>query len=150
MDSEVLEWFETGSSGQKGKMQVLLVDEAPDDLNYTKMLLQALGCEVFACRSYAEGARKVEGKSWDFAVVSQGSPAFEGRCVLERVLTMGRKLPILVLARFHDMHCYLQAMQLGAVDYLEEPVSWWEMHRVLGPYASSVVPPRFARVEMKR
>lgn len=34
-----------------------------------------------------------------------------------------RHLPVVVVARCHNMHCYLDAMQLGAVDYLAEPVA---------------------------
>jgi FixJ family two-component response regulator len=45
---------------------------------------------------------------------------------------MDRRLPVVVVARALDMPCYLEAMQLGAVDYLEEPVTVSEMGRVLG------------------
>jgi FixJ family two-component response regulator len=36
---------------------------------------------------------------------------------------MHRNIPIVVVARCLDMHCYLEAMELGAVDYLERPES---------------------------
>ena len=52
---------------------------------------------------------------------SQGTPAFEGRQVLERALQLHPKVPVLVVARVLDMHCYLEAMDLGAIDYLERP-----------------------------
>ena len=123
--------LETFGSAEGGKVRVLLVDEAPDDLAYNSALLQALGCEVLACCSYVEGVRQLDSASWDIVVVSQGSRAFEGRRVLERATVINRKLPVLVLSPFHDMHCYLEAMQLGAVDYLEEPISQREMSRAL-------------------
>jgi FixJ family two-component response regulator len=31
-------------------------------------------------------------------------------------------MPVLVLTRHPNMHCYLEAMQLGAFDYVEKPV----------------------------
>jgi PleD family two-component response regulator len=43
--------------------------------------------------------------------------------VLERSIEKDRHLPVLVVARCHNMRCYLEAMQLGAVDYLAEPVA---------------------------
>jgi FixJ family two-component response regulator len=52
--------------------------------------------------------------------------------VVERAIAMDRRLPVVVVARALDMTCYLEAMQLGAVDYLEEPVTVSEMGRVLG------------------
>jgi DNA-binding NtrC family response regulator len=42
--------------------------------------------------------------------------------VLERAVEIDRHLPVLVTARCPSKKCYLDAMQLGAVDYLEEPV----------------------------
>jgi DNA-binding NtrC family response regulator len=41
--------------------------------------------------------------------------------VLERSLQLHPNVPVLVIARVLDMHCYLEAMDLGASDYLERP-----------------------------
>jgi len=51
--------------------------------------------------------------------------------VLERANQIDRHLPVLVVARCLDMQCYLEAMQLGAVDYLAEPVSVQELGRAV-------------------
>jgi FixJ family two-component response regulator len=55
--------------------------------------------------------------------------------VLERAAELNLKAPILVVARCMDIHCYLDAMELGAVDYLERPEPddvKWEMESQLG------------------
>jgi DNA-binding NtrC family response regulator len=114
----------------KGK--ALLVNEEPGDLDFYRSLLQGWGYQVRACHSYAEGVGCLGSEVFDFVVVSQGSRHFEGRCVVERAIEMDRRLPVVVVARALDMPCYLEAMQLGAVDYLEEPVTVSEMGRVLG------------------
>ncbi len=101
--------------------RVLLVcDDLLEFPSYGSML-SALGYDVVICGSYAEGARRVEMEDFDFAIVGQGSARFEGRCVLERAAKMHRNIPIVVVARYLDIHCYLEAMELGAVDYLERP-----------------------------
>ncbi len=84
-------------------------------------ILSALGYDVVMCSSYEEGARRVEMEEFYFAIVGQGSASFEGRCVLERAAEVHRNIPIVVVARCLDIHCYLEAMDLGAVDYLERP-----------------------------
>lgn len=130
------------SGGAQGnKVRVLLIDEDPDGLVYNSTLLQSLGCEVWACWSYADGVQDLQEESWDIVVVSQGSPAFEGRCILERASTTGCKIPVFVLAPSLDTHCYLEAMQLGAADYLEEPVSASEMRSILDTYGPVRIPP---------
>ncbi len=60
--------------------------------------------------------------------MEQGSRAFEGRCVPERAI---RAIPVLVVTRCYDLECYLKAMELGAVDYLEEPVDVPELVRLI-------------------
>jgi DNA-binding NtrC family response regulator len=84
-------------------------------------MLSALGYDFVMCGSYEEGASRVEMEDFDFAIVGQGSASFEGRCVLERAAGMHRNIPIVVVARCLDIHCYMEAMDLGAVDYLERP-----------------------------
>ena len=45
-----------------------------------------------------------------------------------------RRTPVLVITRGRDMHCYLEAMQLGAVDYLEKPIASSELAHVIEAY----------------
>lgn len=125
---------------RRGK--ALLVQEAPGDLHYYCSILEGWGYQVRACRSYEEGVYWLGSEVFDFVMVSQGSRNFEGRCVLERATEINRSLPVLVVARCLDMSCYSEAMQLGAVDYLEEPVTLSEIGRVIGnhPPIRSKVP----------
>jgi DNA-binding NtrC family response regulator len=67
--------------------------------------------------------RCLESGAVDFVVINQGSNAFEGRAILERAMMIDRHLPVVILTRSVDMNCYLEAMQLGAVDYLEKPLA---------------------------
>jgi DNA-binding NtrC family response regulator len=112
--------------------RALLVVEEPEALHYYRHILERWGYQVCACHSYEEGVCRLGSEVFDFVMVSQGSPSFEGRCVVERALEIDRRLPVVVVARCLDMTCYLEAMQLGAVDYLAEPVTVSEMGRVLG------------------
>ncbi len=110
---------------------MLLVDEDCADLQYYSAVLQEHGFDVRACNSYSAGTRCLEGESFDFVVICQGSRAFEGRALLEHVLMIDRHTPVLVLTRCVDIDCYLEAMQLGAVDYLEKPLAPAEIVRVV-------------------
>jgi DNA-binding NtrC family response regulator len=112
--------------------KALLVVEDPGELHYYCSILEGYGYQVRACPSFQEGACCLGSEVFDFVMVSQGSRSFEGRCVLERTVEIDHQLPVLVVARCLDMGCYLEAMQLGAVDYLAEPVTASEIGRVLG------------------
>ena len=102
--------------------KVLLVDEDVGDLRILRLILEGQGYEVLSCATYDAGVHCLEAEPWDFVVVSQGTQAFEGRGVLDRATQLDRHRPVLVVTRCIDMPCYLEAMQLGAIDYLEMPV----------------------------
>jgi DNA-binding response OmpR family regulator len=113
------------------RARVLLVEPDPRDRQYYSAILQQQGFEVCVCTSYNEGERSLAGGSVDFVVINQGSRAFEGRTLLERVLAIDRHIPVVVLTRSVDMNCYLDSMQMGAVDYLEKPLSPEQVVRVI-------------------
>ena len=111
--------------------RVLMVIDDPASLVHHSELLRLLGYEVLACDSYGEGLSMLQDGAFDLVTVGQGSMLFEGREVVMRALELDRSIPVLVLARNSDMENYLEAMQLGAVDYLEMPVPPDEFLRVL-------------------
>jgi len=82
-----------------------------------------MGFEVKPFTSYQEASRCLEEETPDFVFVNQGSKAFEARGVVESALARDRHTPVVVLAQSLDMGCYLEAMQLGAVDYVEKPLA---------------------------
>ena len=111
------------------KGNALVVDGDPADLVYYRTVLQRAGCAVVTCNSYDEALDCLGAEHFDLIVLSQGSSAFEGRRVLEKAIEMDRAGQVLVVARILNMSCYLEAMQLGARDYLEEPVPEQNMIR---------------------
>lgn len=113
------------------RRRVLVVDEDSNDLQYYAAILQQQGYEVRTCNTYLEGDECLRCGPYDIIIVSQGSHAFEGRSLLERVLAIDRRTPVLVLTRCVDMDCYLEAMQMGAVDYLEKPLTPAELAHVI-------------------
>jgi len=114
---------------------VLLVDEDLEQLEFVRGVIQGIGYTVQACNSYAEGMHQLVSGAFDIIVVGQGSRNFEGRCVLEAASELKRRLPVLVVARHLEMVCYLEAMQLGAADYIAEPFGGAEIARVVRTWA---------------
>ena len=113
--------------------KALLVDESAANLEYYSNMLEAYGYQVRRCGSYSEGVRYLGNEAFDFVIVSQGTPKFEGSCVVKRAVEFDRSLPVVVVARSLDMGSYIEAMQLGARDYLVEPLTAWEIGRLLPP-----------------
>jgi two-component system, NtrC family, C4-dicarboxylate transport response regulator DctD len=122
------------------RVRILLVDEDAGDLDHYRRLLQEQGYEVRTCSSFGDATRNLASERFDFVVMDQGSDRFEWRAVVEQATGPNRRTPVLVLARSHDMVRYLEAMQLGAVDYLEKPLTASQLTRVVNTH----LPPRWA------
>ena len=111
--------------------RILLVDEDEKDLKYFITLLGRMGYSVRAFMNYREAEGCLEHEHFDIVIVSQGSPAFETRDLVQLTLARDRHKPVVVLTRCLEMKCYLEAMQLGAVDYLEKPLAPPEFERLV-------------------
>jgi DNA-binding NtrC family response regulator len=114
---------DTQQTSVSAKCRILLVDEDSNDLRFYRMILEDRGFEVAICNSFEDGIECLESRSFDLIMVGQGSRSFEGRKVVEQALSLDRHTPVLVITRCIDMDCYLEAMQLGALDYLEKPLT---------------------------
>ena len=122
MNSEKTGRSLTTAASRGPEVSVLLVDEDACDLEAFSMLLEKDGYAVRACDNHADALQRLDSEVFDFIILSQGSPAFESRSILRRANEIDRALPVLVLARYHDIGCYLEAIQLGALEYLEKPL----------------------------
>jgi DNA-binding response OmpR family regulator len=121
-------------------LDVLIVDENLNDLKYYAELFETEGLRVVRYDSYKMAIYSIlRGRPFDLAVVDQGSAAFEGRAVLRCLRPF---TPVLVLTRNYHIDCYRQAMELGAAEYLEKPLSPAQIHRVLHEYWGIFVHPR--------
>ena len=118
-------------------LKILLVDPEARDRELNALYLRQQGFVVSDFGSYEEGARSLKNRHYDMVIVDQGGPGFEGEFVLQLSMARNRKVPVLVLTRHCDMPAYLEAMQVGAVDYLEKPVTRESLMWTIGTHLPS-------------
>ena len=128
-DKDKLHLHPTQSSLPRGRG--LVVDEDEKDLKYFTTLLGRMGYSVRAFRNHREAEGCLEHEHFDFVIVSQGSPAFETHDLVQLTLARDRHAPVVVLTRCLEINCYLEAMQLGASDYLEKPLAAAEFEHLV-------------------
>ena len=117
-----------------GTRKVLIFDEDIEDLARAAEPFEAHGFEVHKCTTVEAAMRSVEREEFEFALVDQGSSAFEGRRVIRHLVRYNSHIPFVVVARRKEMACCQQALALGATDYLEKPVSRAEMDGIIKCY----------------
>ena len=117
--------------------KVLIFDEDIEGLTQLAKPFEAQGFEVHKCMSVETAKRCVEREEFDFALVDQVSPAFEGLRVIRHLVRYNLQTPFVVVARCKDLLCYRQALAFGALDYLEKPVPTADMDRIVHDYLGS-------------
>jgi CheY-like chemotaxis protein len=120
-----------GTQALCGTRKVLIFDQDTEELSLYAQPFEAQGVEVHKCASIESAMRCVEREQFDLALVDQVSPAFEGRRILGHLVRYNWPIPFIVLARWKDMHCLRLALELGAVEYLEKPVSAARMNGII-------------------
>jgi len=117
--------------------KVLIFDEDDEDLARHAEPFEAHGYEIHKCMSVETAMRCIEREEFDFALVDQGSPAFEGLRVVRHLVRYNLRTPFVVVARCRDMLCYQRALGLGAMDYLEKPLPTAEMNWIIQNYVGT-------------
>lgn len=115
-------------------LKLLLVDEDAADLDYYSEVLRHLGYDVRPVESYAQAAATLGCERFDLVIVEQGSTDFKGRAVLTRAVEVDRHVPVLVLARSVDADCCIEALDTGAREYVQKPLTTAELRDLVGDY----------------
>ena len=110
---------------------VLVVGEDPIFLDYYRQIFQNLGFIPLTVQSYEGALACLRLLVFDFVVVDQGGKGFEGRCILDRVKELEQRASVLIVTRCPDEGCCLKAIELGAVDYLPDPVTITDIARMV-------------------
>jgi DNA-binding NtrC family response regulator len=90
---------------------------------YYQDMLEGMGVKVIARTSYPAGVVCLDQYEISLVLLNQGSPAFEGRRILEHIKAKSQHTSVLVVTRLYDQNIAREALELGALGYLEEPVS---------------------------
>ncbi|MGA8182272.1 MAG: response regulator [Terriglobia bacterium] len=123
---------ETDADGRD--LKLLLVDENANDLDYYTEVLRYLGYEVQPVNSYSRAAAALDRERFDLVIVDQGSADFEGRPVLSRAVEVDHHVPILVLSRTVDADCCIEALDAGAREYVQKPLTTVEVRELVTDY----------------
>src|SRR5215471_8100825 len=117
--------------------KVLVFDQDVIDLARHSEPFEAHGFEVHKCMSVETAMRCIEREDFDFALVDQGSSSFEGIRVIRHLVRYNLRTPFVVIAPCKDALCHEKALALGAMDYLEKPVSSADVDWMIQKYLAS-------------
>ncbi|WP_306753334.1 sigma-54-dependent transcriptional regulator [Paracoccus actinidiae] len=103
------------------KLKIAIVDDEPDMRESISQWLVLSGFETETYPS-AEDALKVIGSDWPGIVVSDiRMPGMDGIAFLKRLMGLDSGLPVILITGHGDVPMAVEAMRIGAMDFMEKP-----------------------------
>ncbi|PRP97704.1 Transcriptional regulatory protein YycF [Enhygromyxa salina] len=118
----------TASAQSKGA-SLLVVDDNEDNLDMLSRRLRRRGYEVEAARSGIEALDAIDARRFDVILLDVMMPGVNGLEVLQKVRQRFSKtqLPVLMATARGDSEDVVEALQLGANDYVVKPLDLAEL-----------------------
>jgi len=108
------------------KIRVLVVDDEPAILRFLKPALEANSYEVLSAGTIAEALKRAASESPDIVLLDLGLPDGDGKDVI-RQARQWSDTPIIVLSAREREAEKIEALDLGADDYVNKPFNVGEL-----------------------
>ena len=102
--------------------KVLLVDDDVEFLDTLSERMRTRGMEVSTSSSGVEALKKVEREAYDVIILDLMMPGVDGLETLEVLKAKRPELQVILLTGHATVEKGIEAMKLGALDFLEKPV----------------------------
>jgi DNA-binding NtrC family response regulator len=120
--------------------RILVADDQPAVLEALRLLLKGEGFAIETVSSPPAMLRAVESREFDTALIDLNytrdtTSGHEGLTLLAKLQTLDSTLPVVVMTAWGSVESAVEAMRLGARDYVEKP---WDNARLLATLRSQV------------
>ena len=105
----------------KDKTRVLVIDDEPPLRRLLRTSLSAEGYDVLEAGDAAAALAQIAGAKPDIAILDLGLPDLDGLDVIRAVRASGSKMPVIVLSSRSGERVKVEALDLGADDYVTKP-----------------------------
>lgn len=101
--------------------KVLLVDDEPEFTRILSQRMETRGVAIDVAASGPEALEKVKDTSYDAIILDLAMPRMDGIETLKRLLQENPDLQVILLTGYATLEKGVEAMKLGAMDFLEKP-----------------------------
>lgn len=111
--------------------KVLVVDDEKNILLTVRHALEPQGYGVSTAATGEEALRLLEEQSFDLMLLDLKLPGIDGMSVLKRCGEKQPTLPVIIISAYGTVGNAVEAMKLGAIDFLEKPFSPEELRETI-------------------
>src|SRR4051794_24390193 len=119
----------------QGGLRILFADDEAHLRDLMQMELPRLGHEVTVCPDGGSALRALEKGSYDAALLDLRMPGMTGIEVLGKIRQLNPETQVVILTGHATVDTAVQALRLGAFDYLTKPCKWAELEVILNRVA---------------
>jgi DNA-binding NtrC family response regulator len=115
----------------QGGLRILFADDEAYLRDLMQMELPRMGHEVTVCPDGAAALKALEKGSYDAALLDLRMPGLTGIEVLGKIRQISPETQVVILTGHATVDTAVQALRLGAFDYLTKPCKWAELEVIL-------------------
>ena len=104
------------------KPKILLIDDEVSILETLEMFFTEKGSQVFKAETCEMGFALFREHKPDIVIIDIHLPDGNGLEILNRIQNEGHLTKVIMITAYHDMETTIQAMKLGAFDYIHKPL----------------------------
>src|SRR3954469_12454779 len=119
----------------QGGLRILFADDEAHLRDLMQMELPRMGHEVTVCPDGAAALKVLEKGTFDAAVLDMRMPGLTGIEVLGKIRQVNPDTQVIILTGHATVDTAVQALRLGAFDYLTKPCKWAELEVILNRVA---------------
>jgi two-component system response regulator PilR (NtrC family) len=113
------------------KSRILIVDDEPGMREFLEIMLEKEGYTVETTADGRKAVEKIESKPFDLAIVDIQMPVMNGIEVLKRINEKKTDTTAIMITAFASHETAIEAMKLGAYDYITKPFKVDEIKLVI-------------------
>lgn len=120
---------------KQGGLRILFADDESHLRDLMRMELPRMGHAVTVCPDGPAAIKALEKGSFDAALLDLRMPGLTGIEVLGRIRQISPETQVIILTGHATVDTAVQALRLGAFDYLTKPCKWAELEVILARVA---------------
>lgn len=117
--------------GQVHQGRILVVDDDPHFLRVLSRVLSGERFQVTASPGACDAIEILRRAQFDLIISDLRMPECDGLNFLQTVRRDGNDVPVIILTAYGEVETYLEAMNAGANEYLNKPINFEELLKVV-------------------
>ncbi len=109
----------------------LIIDDEQDLLSLMSITLRRMGVESIKAGTVAEAKSKLDGRGFDLCLTDLRLPDGSGMEIVRYIQENYSQVPVAVITAFGDPKTAVEALKLGAFDYIAKPIEVEQLKAII-------------------